>query len=207
MTHTRVERDQRVPNLLHHYRGSLLIQTIIVTVGLATHGQTPSQHAGTLGTFGLDWQLLTQGHVWQVLTGTWLQSSPGISASMMFMVAAGTVPLEHIIGTKRMLVTVIPTDWMSTVLTCATLWILSGIGYERFTPLLTTPDAGSSALAHAGFGATATLLPGRWRWIALMVLATYTVAQMFHQTPAPAIAHAWACVIGAFIAHHWNRDE
>jgi hypothetical protein len=180
-------------------KGSLLILFVIIAVGFVTTELTESEHLRMMGRFGFDYDTLIAGRLWQLLTGTWIQSSPGIELTMLLLVLGGTASLELLAGTPAMLITCISGDWVATVLTSLTLRLLVAFGNITEAGLLSTPDAGSSALAHAGYGAAVMLLPRRWLKIAIPVLIFLTAIQFWIVELAPAIVHCWATAYGAAI--------
>jgi hypothetical protein len=118
---------------------------------------------------------------------------------MLALVFGGTVVLEWFAGTAAMLVTCITGDWFATVLTALTTRVLAGLGSASAASLLALPDAGSSAMAHAGYGAMVMLLPRRFLKPGLAILIFLTAIQFFLIDVAPAIAHAWATLYGVVV--------
>lgn len=190
-----------VTDLLWRFKGTILIQIVIITIGLLTRNQSHVEHRQLVARVGMDYDLLLRPRrVWQLLTGTWFQSTAGINWSMITMVLAGTTVFEYLAGTLQMLVTVISADWIATVLTAFTIRVWSSFGSEQATRLLHKPDSGTSALAHAGMAAAAMLLPPRWRVAALFIVIVYTVSQFWFEAPSAVIAHCWATAYGLLIA-------
>ncbi len=188
-------------------KGTLLVQAVIITVGFLTRNQSAIDHERLLERFGFSYAILRDGKIWQLLTGAWIQSTPGIEVSMVALVLCGTIVLEHQAGTLRMIATVVVGDWISTVLTPITLRLLAGLGSAEAAGLLSRADAGTSALAHTGLAAATMLLPRRWRWIAASALVIFTLAQFFTESLAPAIAHTWAVLAGGLIGWFLSRCE
>ncbi len=203
----RPSRPASVARLLWRVRGTLLIQAVIITVGLLTRHQSDTDHQHLLERFGFSYAILRDGRIWQLLTGTWIQSTPGIELSMVALVLAGTIVLEYRAGTLRMIVTVVLGDWVSTLLTAVSLRLLAALGNGDAASLLSRADAGSSALAHTGLAAATMLLPGRWRWLAASALVIFTLAQFFTESLAPAIAHTWAVMVGGLIGWFLSRRD
>lgn len=185
--------------LLWRFKGTLLIQAVTVTVGILTRHQSAIDHQRLLERFGFSYAILRDGRIWQLLTGTWIQSAPGIEVSMVALVLCGTIVLEYQTGTLRMIATVVLGDWVSTLLTAITLRLLAALGSADAAGLLSRADAGTSALAHAGLAAATMLLPKRWRSLAAAALLIFTLAQFFTESLAPAIAHTWAVLAGGLI--------
>lgn len=185
--------------------GTLLIQAVIITIGILTRHQSSIDHQRLLERFGFSYAILREGRIWQVFTGTWIQSTPGIQLSMVALVLAGTAVLEEQAGTRRMLATVVAGDWVSTVLTALTLRALAALGSADAAGLLSRADAGTSALAHTGLAAATMLLPRRWRSLAVAALLIFTLAQFFTESLAPAIAHTWAVLAGGLIGWFLSR--
>jgi hypothetical protein len=189
------------------YKGTLLIQTAIFTVGFVTRHQSALSHQHLVESFGFDYGLLREGALWHLLTGTWIQSTPGIQLSMIALVLSGTVFLEHLAGSGQMLATVLIGDWISTVVTAISLRVLSAAGSAEATNQLFRADSGSSALAHAGLAAATMLLPARIRLLAAFSLIVFTLAQFFTESFAPALAHAWAVLAGLLIGRLLLRHK
>lgn len=187
------------------FTGTLLIQAMIITVGLLTRHQTAIDHQRLLERVGFSYAILRDGKIWQILTGTWIQSTPGIKLSMVALVLTGTLILEHQAGTRRMIAAVVVGDWVSTVLTALSLRLLAALGSAEAAGLLSRADAGTSALAHTGLAAATMLLPMRWRWFAVGALVIFTGAQFFTESLAPAIAHTWAIIAGGLIGWFLSR--
>ncbi|MCC6675451.1 MAG: hypothetical protein IT339_09665 [Thermomicrobiales bacterium] len=183
--------------LLWRIKGTIAIQVVIITIGVLTLDLSQREHGNLLDHLGFDYDALTNWRFWHLLTGTWLQSSPGIAWSMIALVFGGTVALELLAGTGPMLVTCITGDWIATLLTAMTLRVLAEFGDASVSALLNTPDAGTSALAHAGYGAAVMLLPRRWLKVALPLLIVLTGVQFVLVSLAPAIVHCWAACYGA----------
>lgn len=196
-----------VPYLLWRFKGTILIQVVIITIGLLTRNQGPVEHRQLVAQIGMDYRLLRQGRVWQLLTGTWFQSAAGINLSMIVMVLAGTVVFEYFAGTVRMLITVVSADWIATILTAFTIRVWSNLGSEQAIKLLHKPDSGTSALAHAGMAAAAVLLPPRWRATAILIVVVYTTSQFWFESPSAVIAHCWATVYGLLIGWYILRSR
>lgn len=190
---------------LWRFKGTLLIQAVIVTVGILTRHQSAIDHQRLLERFGFSYAILREGRIWQLLTGTWIQSAPGIEVSMVALVLCGTIVLEYQAGTLRMIATVVLGDWVSTLLTAITLRLLAALGSTDAAGLLSRTDAGTSALAHTGLAAATMLLPRRWRWVAGCALIIFTLAQFFTESHAPAIAHTWAVIVGGLIGWFLSR--
>ncbi len=179
------------------FKGTILILVIIAVIGILTGDQTVREHTRLLHRLGFDYRILTEGHLWHLTTGTWIQSTPGIAWSMVALVFGGTFLLELFAGTSAMLTTCITGDWISTLLTTLTLRVLAHFGDASVSALLSTPDAGTSAFAHAGYGAAVMLLPRRWLKIAIPALVVLTSSQFLYISLAPAIVHCWAALYGA----------
>jgi hypothetical protein len=188
-----------LPSAMWRIKGTLLIQGVIIAIGIMTKDASPAEHKRLMGQLGFDFDLLAKGHVWHLLTGSWIQVTPGIELSMLALVLGGTVFLEWLAGTGAMLATCITGDWVATILTALTTRVLAGFGSASAAALLALPDAGSSAMAHAGYGAAVMLLPRRWLKPALVILVFLTAIQFFIIDVAPAIAHAWATLYGVVV--------
>lgn len=197
----------RVASILWRLKGTILIQAVIITLGWLTRNQSQAEHQQLMNRFGMDYDFLREGRLWPLLTGTWFQSTPGITVSMVVLVFWGTAVFEYLSGTVKVLVTVISADWIATILTDLTLRVWSGLGSAKATALLATPDSGTSALAHAGLAVAALLLPPRWRVAALSALVISTVAQIFYEPPAALIAHGWAVVYGILVGWFMLRHR
>ncbi len=192
---------QSMPDWTHtlwRIKGTLLIQVVIISIGFWTKDMSAAEHAEWLQRLGFDYQTLLDDSFWHLLTGTWIQSSPGIELSMIVLVFASTVSLELLSDTSLMLLTCITGDWVSTLLTALTTQVLVSVG-DANPALLTTSDAGSSAMAHAAFGAAVMLLPRRWVPAALVILIVLTVTQLLYIDLAAAIAHCLATLYGVLI--------
>ena len=159
-----------LPHALWRIKGTLLIQAVLIGIGIITKDVSSSEHQRLLGQLGFDYQLLTDGHIWHLLTGSWIQVTPGIELSMLALVFGGTFFLEVLAGTWAMLLTCITGDWVATILTALTTRALADLGSSAAAAMLAVPDAGSSAMAHAGYGAVVMLLPRRWLKAGLAIL-------------------------------------
>lgn len=179
-------------------KGTLLIQVVIISIGFWTADVSSADHRRWLERLGFDYEALIGGRLWHLLTGTWIQSSPGIDLTMIALVFGGTVFLELFTDTKAMLLTCITGDWVSTILTALTTRVMVGLG-DANASLLTTSDAGSSALAHAGYGAVVMLLPRRWLPAAIVITIVLTLTQLLYIDQAAAIVHCWATLYGAIV--------
>jgi len=188
-----------LPHALWRIKGTLLIQAVLIGIGIITKDVSSREHQRLLGQLGFDYQLLTEGHIWHLLTGSWIQVTPGIELSMLALVFGGTFFLEVLAGTWAMLLTCITGDWVATILTALTTRALAGLGSSAAAAMLAVPDAGSSAMAHAGYGAVVMLLPRRWLKAGLAILIFLTAIQFFIIDFAPALAHAWATLYGVCI--------
>lgn len=188
-----------LPSVIWRVKGTLLMQAVLIAIGIITKDVSPAEHKRLMGQLGFDFDLLARGHLWHLLTGSWIQVTPGIEFSMLALVFGGTVFLEWFAGTGAMLATCITGDWVATILTALTTRVLAGFGSASAASLLALPDAGSSAMAHAGYGAAVMLLPRRWLKPALVILVFLTAIQFFIIDIAPAIAHAWATLYGVVV--------
>lgn len=195
-----LNRSNEIVAALWRIKGTLLILAVIIIIGVLTDGETDDTHIRLLDRFGFDFDDLTNARFWHFLTGTWLQSTPGIAWSMIVVVFGGAFFLELFAGTSAMLVTCITGDWIATLLTSMTLRVLAEFGDSSVASLLSTPDAGTSAFAHAGIGAAVLLLPRRWLKVAIPVLIVLVGTQFFYITLAPAIVHSWAALYGALVS-------
>lgn len=196
MLHKSIDDSARA---LWRIKGTIAIQIVIIAVGVITNDLTSSEHLDVMRRLGFDYDDLAAGRLWHLLTGTWLQSTPGIEYSMLALVFGGTVFLELLAGTRAMLLTCISADWFATILTALTTRMLAAFGSASATALMSTPDAGSSALAHAGYGAAVMLLPRQWLKVALPILAFLTGIQFFIIDQGAALAHCWATLYGVVI--------
>ncbi|MCA9832987.1 MAG: hypothetical protein KC435_03525 [Thermomicrobiales bacterium] len=181
------------------FRFSLAVQIVIVTIGWLTLGHTPEQHAHLMNHVGLSWQLLTEGRIWHIFTGTWVQSKPGLGwnmISMCMMVALGTFPLEYRVGSRLTAITLIIADWFASTMAAVTLWMLAEFGRLSDPGVLHKPDAGTSALAWAGMAAGAVVFIPRLRWVLVPVVVGFVGWQFTIEPPAAAIAHAFAVGYG-----------
>lgn len=181
------------------FRFSLLVQIVIVTIGWLTLGHTPDQHAQLMSHVGLSWQMLTEGRLWHIVTGTWVQSKPGLGwnmTSMCMMVALGTFPLEYRVGSRLAAITLITADWFASTMAAITLRILAE--YDRLSDpsVLYRPDSGTSALAWAGMAAGAVVFIPRLRWVLIPVVVGFVAWQFTIEPPSAAIAHAFAVGYG-----------
>ena len=193
------ETLSNLPLQLWRIKGTLLIQVIVIAIGVFTDGMTLSRHRRLLDRFGFDYRLLTEGRIWHLASSTWIQTTPGIELTMLALLFGGTAFLEVLAGTPAMLVVCITGDWFATVLTALSMRVFAGLGSATATALLAAPDAGSSALAHAGYGAAVMLLPRRWLKVALPIVVALTAIQFLIVDVEPAIAHAFATLYGVAV--------
>ena len=186
-------------NFLRAFPASLVLLAIICTLSLSTARYSPAEYADVLRRFGLAWHDVRDGHFWHLLTGAWIQSEPGLEWSMVAMLIGALLPCELLAGSRRLLVTFIAGDWVSTLLTVATLRLLAAAGVASAEPYLHIRDAGSSAGAHAAFAVSAALLPGRLALPAWLGLFGLTIAMFWYQDLDAALVHLIAVLIGGAV--------
>ncbi|HWV34096.1 MAG TPA: hypothetical protein VNZ55_00580 [Thermomicrobiales bacterium] len=178
---------------------------IITIVGLLTWNMSFDEHRRVIERFGFDYADLRSGYLWHVLSGLWVQSSPGLAFSMVLMVASSALILEFLAGSIRSAIIMIASDWISTILTAITLRILSGVGNTAATALLAYADSGSSAAAHGGWAAAAMLLPAPIGTLVWSLLFLVTVSQFWWQGLAPALAHLFGVLVGGICGFGLRR--
>jgi len=200
---------QRLPDrtplvIVRAFPVTLVFLTIITGVGMLTARQTSAEHHHLLERYGFDYDMLRAGQLHHLLTGMFVQSEPGIAASMLVLVATALAPCELLAGSRRTLIAMLVCDWLSSLLTVLALRGLSGLGVTEATRLLHVADAGSSAAAHGAYAVAATLLPGRLAAVAYGVLVAMTVVLLFQQSLPAALAHLFAVLIGGALGWCWR---
>lgn len=193
-------RIHEIAFALWRIKGTLLVLAVIITIGVLTDSETTQAHGRLLDRFGFDFDDLSNARFWHFLTSTWLQSTPGIAWTMIVVVFGGAFFLELFAGTSAMLITCITGDWVATLLTSMTLRVLTEFGDSSVANLLSTPDSGTSAFAHAGIGAAVLLLPRRWLKVAIPILIVLVATQFYYIELTPAIVHSWAALYGALVS-------
>jgi hypothetical protein len=194
-------------NLLRAFPASLMLLVIICTLSLGTDRYSPSEYVDVLRRFGMAWHDVRDGHLWHLLTGAWIQSEPGLEWSMVAMLVGALLPCELLAGSRRLLLTFIGGDWVSSLLTVVTIRLLSALGVAAATPYLHIRDAGSSAGAHAAFAVAAALLPGRLALPAWIGLFGVTIAMFWYQDLDAALVHLIAVLVGGVVGWLAWRDD
>ena len=184
---------------------TMILLVVIIIIGVYTRTLSFTEHRHLIEHVGFDYADLLNGHFWQLFTGTWFQSEAGIEASMILMVASATMLMEFLIGSIPALIVMTAGDWIATLMTAITMRILSGLGSDQATVLLTHADAGSSALAHTGWAIAALLLPGTLAPIAYSLLVAVTISQFWYQGLAAATVHLFSVLVGGIIALQFVR--
>ena len=193
-------------NFLRAFPVSLMLLAIICTLSLSTARYSEAAYLDVLRRFGLAWHDVQDGHLWHLLTGEWIQSEPGLEGSMVAMLIGALLPCELLAGSRRLLLTFIGGDWISSLLTVPALRLLSALDVTSATPYLQIHDAGSSAGAHAAFAVAAALLPGRLALPAWLGLFGVTIAMFWYQDLDAALVHLIAVCTGGAIGWLAWRD-
>ena len=178
------------------FPASIVLISFITAVGLVTADDTAAEFAEKLEKYGMSYEILRAGHFWHLLTGTFIQSEPGIAWSMILLLVCSLVPCEYLAGSKRMLITFFISDWVATLIMVLSLRLLAGLGMASAQALLDVPDAGSSAAAHGCMAAALMLLPRRLAFASYGILVAVTTALLFQQDLDAGIAHMAAVLIG-----------
>jgi hypothetical protein len=178
------------------FPASIVLISFITAVGLVTADDTPAEFAEKLEKYGMSYEILKAGHFWHLLTGTFIQSEPGIAWSMILLLVCSLVPCEYLAGSRRMLITFFISDWVATLLMVLSLRLLAGLGMASAQASLNVPDAGSSAAAHGCMAAAFMLLPRRLAFASYGIFLAVTVALLFQQELDAGIAHMAAVLVG-----------
>ena len=185
--------------LLRTFPATILLVSLIVLCGLATWGETSSAYRPLLDRFGLDYDLTSDEHVWDMLTPVFIQPHPGIGWRMVLLVIVACASCELLAGSVPLLVTFFVADWCATLLTSLAMAGLSAIGVERATVAMHIVDAGTSAAALGALAAAATLLrPSRLAVLTygLLLGIVLVVAAMTIDEFGPAVVHVMAVLVG-----------
>lgn len=181
------------------FRVSLLLIVTVIVLGRLTQGDTPAEYASTLDRFGLSWQMLRNGELWHLFTGSLVQSDSGIALSMILLVACSLVPCELLAGHRFTFATFFLCDWVASICSIIALRILAVWNVGDSQRLLSLPDAGSSAASHGCLAAACTLLPGRLAWGAYGLMLGITIGLLFEQDLDAGIAHLFAVAAGGLL--------
>ena len=206
---------QRVPDtsftgLLRRFPTSILLASTITLIGIGTSHLTEAQYKPVLHKFGLDYEIIQDGHFWHLMTPLFIQPSPGIGWKMVLLVVCACVSLELLAGSVRLIVTFFVSDWSSTVLTSLVLAGLSRLDIARATEAIHITDAGTSAAAVGALAAALTLLlPPRLAGIAYgaMLLVVVTVATINVDEFGPSVVHIVAILVGGAIGRYLWRPQ
>jgi hypothetical protein len=177
----------------------MLLTAIIVFCGRLTHGQTPEEYAETLDRFGLSWEMLRDGRLWHIFTGSLIQSDSGIALSMIALVIGSLVPCELLAGSRFTFASFFLCDWIASFCATVGLRVLASLNAGDAQRLLSLPDAGSSAAAHGCLAAACTLLPGRLAWGAYGLMLGVTIGLLFEQDLDAGVAHLFAVLAGGML--------
>jgi hypothetical protein len=178
------------------FRVSIVLTAVIIACGRLTAGDSAGEYAKTLDRFGLSWEMLRDGRLWHIFTGSLIQSDAGIALSMIVLVVCSLMPCELLAGHRSTLVTFFVCDWIASLCATVGLRILAIWNVGDSHGLLSLPDAGSSAAAHGCLAAACTLLPGRLAWGAYDVLLGITIGLLFVQELDAGVAHLFAVLTG-----------
>jgi hypothetical protein len=183
--------------LIRRFKVTLTVLATITLVGIYTAHVTPLAFDDLINQVGVDLDTFQDWRLWTLGPATFVQSSPGIQWSMMLLVTIALGALEYLAGSGPALVTFLAGDWITSVLTVAALWVLSGIGVESATASLHVSAVGSSAAAHAAAGAACVLVGGRWGKSILVLIIGISLASITFQHLDNAVAHFIAVLVGA----------
>lgn len=181
------------------FRVSILLTLIVILCGRLTSGDAAADYASTLNRFGLSWEMLRDGKLWHVFTGSLIQSDSGIALSMTALVLCSLVPCELLAGHRLTFATFFLCDWIASLSATIALRVLAEWDVGDAKSLLTLPDAGSSAAAHGCLAVACTLLPGRLAWGAYGLLFGITIGLLFEQDLDAGIAHLFAVLAGGLL--------
>jgi len=191
--------DTSPRGFLRTFPATILLVSMIVLCGLATWGLSTRQYRPVLDRFGLDYDLISDEHIWDLLTPLFIQPHPGIGWRMVLLVIVACASCELLAGSVPLLVTFFVTDWCATLLTSLALTGLSALGVERATVAMHIVDAGTSAAALGALAAAATLLrPSRLTVLTygLLLGIVLVVAAMTIDEFGPAVVHVMAVLVG-----------
>ncbi len=203
---------RRVPDssplgLLKTFPATILIVSLVVTIQLATNGDTTAQQLPLLDQFGFDWDYLVDGRWWHLFTGTLVQSKPGYHYSMVLVVVSAVGILELMAGSRWTLGVFFVGDWISSLLGTLLLRLLSANGFAEATPLLSFPDAGTSGAAHVAYAVAATLFPRRVAFFLYGLILGVTIILLFSQQLSAAVTHLCAVLGGGAFGWFYLRPR
>lgn len=201
----RMPHNRSLRGWLGVFPATIALIGFIIVIGLLTGGDTPADFAETLDRYGLSYQMLRDGRFWHLLTGTFIQSDPGIAWSMILLLVTSLVPCEYLAGSKRMLITFFTCDWIGSLLMVISIRLLAAMDVADAVQRLSIPDAGSSAAAHGCMAAAAMLLPRRLAFVAYGLLFGVTTVLLFQQELDAAIAHLAAVLMGGALGWFFWR--
>lgn len=198
-------RDRSVRGWIGLFPATIALIGFIIVVGLLTGGDTSADFAEELDRYGLSYQILRDGRVWHLLTGTFIQSDPGIAWSMIVLLIASLVPCEYLAGSRRMLITFFTCDWVGSLLMVLGIRLLAALDVADAVRRLDIPDSGSSAAAHGCMAAAMMLLPKRLAFISYGLFLAITLGLLFQQELDAAIAHLAAVLLGGALGWFFWR--
>jgi hypothetical protein len=181
------------------FRVSILLTALVILLGRLTQGDSAEEYAATLDRFGLSWQLIRDGKLWHIFTGSLIQSDSGIALSMILLVSLSLIPCELLAGHRYTFATFFLCDWIASFCSVIALRVLAAWSVGDARSLLSLPDAGSSAASHGCLAVACTLLPGRLAWGAYGLMLGVTVGLLFQQDLDAAVAHLFAVLVGGLL--------
>ena len=201
----RMPQDRSLRGWIGVFPATIALISFIIFVGLLTGGDTSADFAEKLDRYGLSYEMIRDGRFWHLLTGTFIQSDPGIAWSMILLLVTSLVPCEYLAGSKRMLITFFTCDWVGSLLMVIGVRLMAALDISDAVERLSMPDAGSSAAAHGCMAAAMMLLPRRLAFITYGIFLGVTLALLFQQELDAAIAHLVAVLMGGALGWFFWR--
>lgn len=126
---------------------TLFVYLLVCGLGLWTAGN-PVRHSRLREEFGLNWQDLTSGRVYRLVTSVFVQSAPGIRATIAALLIVFPIA-EWRLGTRKSTAILFIGDWASTIMVLVATRIAASAGIAGAMTATMTRDGGTSSAAHA----------------------------------------------------------
>lgn len=193
--------DRSPMGIARTYPATIVLLTTIILCAIVTWGQSQEEYEpAVLNRLGLDWDLLTHGQVYRVVTSTFVQSVSGIHFSMVVVLLTAYVLAETFAGSAALVAVVFLSDWFASLMGLLTFRLLAELGSGSAHALLSSPDAGSSATGHGAYAlAAATMLPRKLAIALFTLLLSVTAVLFFEQHIGASVAHTYSSFFGGAV--------
>ena len=176
---------------------TIYLTLVVLVIAAITSRISVDRYADVLHWLGFSWGVLADGRIWQVFTGTLLQSKPGIELNEFLTVVSALALGEYFAGSRRTLIVFFVSDWIATFLTAIAIRVLAHFEVADSVMHVIPPDSGSSAACHGVFALAASLLPGKWAGAGFSILLIAAIVQLWTVSLGAAVAHLLAVGVGA----------